>query len=79
MEQTSLDREILIGIIGLGAMGKGLLYQTTITPRMRTVAVCDVDVDKACVILREFGFTYQIIETQDDLARAVAGNASRLS
>ena len=75
MEQTSPDREILIGIIGLGAMGKGLLYQTTITPRMRTVAVCDVDVNKACAILCEFGLAYQIIETQDDLTRAVADNA----
>lgn len=75
MEHMPLDREILIGIIGLGAMGKGLLYQTTITPRMRAAAVCDVDVDKACDILREFGFAYQVIETKDDQTRAVASNA----
>ena len=74
MKNTSLEREISVGIIGLGAMGKGLLYQTTITPNIHAAAVCDTDLDKACCILREFNLAYQVVETEDDLARAVAAH-----
>lgn len=56
--------DIRIGIIGLGAMGKGLLYQSLITPRIRTTAVCDTDVDKACAVLREFGVPYSMVSRQ---------------
>jgi predicted homoserine dehydrogenase-like protein len=72
MQFPADSREIVVGIIGLGAMGKGLLYQTTITPRIRALAVCDTDIGKACNILREFGLNYRVIETDDDLARTLA-------
>ena len=62
--------DIRIGIIGLGAMGKGLLYQSLITPHIRTVAVCDTDVEKACAILREFGVPYSLVSRQNSPAFA---------
>lgn len=72
MQLPADSREILVGIIGLGAMGKGLLYQTTVTPSIRAVAVCDTDLDKASNILREFGLPYRVIETDDDITKAIA-------
>lgn len=72
MENTSVDRGISIGIIGLGAMGKGLLYQSSITPGIRTIAVCDTDVPKACDILREFGISHRIAVTEEELSRTVS-------
>ena len=75
MQLPADSREILVGIIGLGAMGKGLLYQTTVTPSIRAVAVCDTDLDKASNILREFGLPYRVIETEDDVTKAIAEQA----
>ncbi|MHB1314698.1 MAG: homoserine dehydrogenase [Christensenellales bacterium] len=62
MSLNSGEREIRIGIIGLGVMGKGLLYQSMITDGIKTVAVCDINVEKACKILREFHMDYIIVD-----------------
>jgi len=43
---------IKIGIIGIGAMGKGLLYQSYITPGIDCVAVCDSTVDRCMKALK---------------------------
>ncbi len=61
------DREIYIGIIGLGAMGKGLIYQSIITDKVKTVAVCDIDIGKACRLLEEFNVDYIIANKQTKL------------
>jgi len=37
---TQKPQGIRIGIIGMGSMGKGLLYQSHITPGIECVAVC---------------------------------------
>jgi predicted homoserine dehydrogenase-like protein len=58
-----LKNDILIGIIGLGAMGKGLVYQTLITEGIKTAAVCDSDVGKACKILEEFNIEYIVADS----------------
>ncbi|HWQ98243.1 MAG TPA: homoserine dehydrogenase [Clostridia bacterium] len=75
MQLPADSREIFIGIIGLGAMGKGLLYQTTVTPRIRALAVCDTDISKACGILREFGLRYRVVENDNDITRAISEHA----
>ena len=46
------SEDIAIGIIGMGAMGKGLLHQSAITPGVRCVSVCDLD-QRKCVATRE--------------------------
>ncbi|ABW67014.1 homoserine dehydrogenase [Desulfosudis oleivorans] len=43
--------KIRIGIIGIGSMGKGLVYQAHITPGVRCVAVCDTDVKRCTAVL----------------------------
>jgi predicted homoserine dehydrogenase-like protein len=37
-----IDHPIRLGIVGMGAMGKGLLYQAKVTPGFRCVAVNDI-------------------------------------
>jgi predicted homoserine dehydrogenase-like protein len=64
-------KNIRIGIIGLGAMGKGLVYQTKITKGIQTVAVCDSDTKKACAILREFELEYAIAKSDADMGRII--------
>ena len=41
------EHEVRIGIVGAGAMGEGLLYQSAITPGVRCVAIADIDVRRA--------------------------------
>lgn len=65
-------RKIQIGIIGLGAMGKGLLYQSMITQGIHTAAVCDTDIEKACKVLREFNLDYELADASVDVKHAIA-------
>lgn len=67
---SALDREILVGITGMGAMGKGLLYQLLITPGMRCTAVAELDLEKAIDCVREFGVEYQVCESEAQVNEA---------
>ena len=50
----NLDEPIRFAMIGAGSAGKGLLYQSSITPGMRCVALADEDVAKAVAAARGF-------------------------
>ncbi len=69
---NGLSKDITVGIVGMGAMGKGLLYQTEITPGMRTLAVADLDVQKAIDCAREIGRSYRVAESPGELADAAS-------
>jgi len=42
-----LPRPIRVGVVGAGAMGRGAVYQCSITPNVACVALADLDVGKA--------------------------------
>ena len=42
-----LKKKIRIAVVGIGAMGKGLLYQSLITPGFECVAIADLKIDRA--------------------------------
>jgi predicted homoserine dehydrogenase-like protein len=58
---------IKIGIIGIGFMGKGLLYQSHITPGIDCVAVCDISIDRCVDALKLCGSKYKSVTNQEDL------------
>lgn len=64
---------IRVVITGCGAMGKGLLYQTTVTPAFRCVGVCDLNVDKAAQCVKEFGLVPRIVTTPSEAQDAARG------
>ena len=64
-------REIRVVIVGMGAMGKGLLYQTRVTPGIRCVAVADVRIDAAVESAASFGIDYRIVASEGELQDAV--------
>lgn len=64
--------DIRIGIIGMGAMGKGLLHQSTITPGLRCMAVCDLDTAKAAAALAALDIPHEVAANQADSASIVA-------
>ncbi len=64
---------IRVVITGMGAMGKGLLYQSTVTPGFRCVGVCDLKVDVARKCVEEFGLPARVVDNLSeahDAARA---------
>lgn len=63
----SLDKPIRIAIIGVGSVGEGLLYQSSITPGMRCVAIADIDLDKAVKAARGFEFLHRVVDNQAQL------------
>ncbi|UCD49489.1 MAG: hypothetical protein JSW27_18395 [Phycisphaerales bacterium] len=41
----SSDKPIRLAIIGIGSVGEGLLYQSSITAGMQCVAIADINAD----------------------------------
>ena len=67
-------QEIRLGIIGTGSMGKGLLYQSHITPGVRCAAICDVKIERCTEALNQFGINYEIADSPEALEDAVRRN-----
>lgn len=70
---NSYEKNVFIGIIGLGAMGKGLIHQSRITDGIRTVAVCDQNMQRAFTVLKDFEMEGVLARSTADLERAAAG------
>jgi predicted homoserine dehydrogenase-like protein len=64
---SNTKNPIKIGIIGIGSMGKGLLYQSHITPGIDCVAVCDISIDHCVDALKLCELKYKSVTNQDDL------------
>ncbi len=71
MTTESTLPDIRIGIIGIGAMGKGLIYQSQITPQVATLAICDIETERCTNALEEFGIGFQIVTTQGEMTQAL--------
>lgn len=52
-------------------MGKGLLYQSRITPGVRCAAICDVKIERCTEALKQFGLDYEIVDSPEKLEKAV--------
>jgi predicted homoserine dehydrogenase-like protein len=60
-------QKIKIGIIGIGSMGKGLVYQSRLTPGVDCVAIADIQIDKCIAVLDWLGLDYGIAKNQLEL------------
>ena len=67
------DGEVRIGIVGAGAMGEGLLYQSTITPGVRCTAIADIDAGRAFASAATAGLPARAAASLDEVRRVVAG------
>ncbi len=67
----SLDKEIRVAVIGIGSIGKGLVYQVNATPGMRPVAIADIQLNKAIDCVTWLGLEHEVVNTVDDLNYAV--------
>lgn len=67
----ALQKDIRIGIIGIGNIGKGILYQTTITPGIKCLAIAEIDVDKAVLWAKELKLDFRIAATSSEVTTAI--------
>lgn len=67
----NLQETIKISIIGVGTMGKGLLYQASITPGIECVAIADVEVHKCVDAARWLGIPHRVVNTQNEMDDAI--------
>ncbi|HEY9487744.1 MAG TPA: homoserine dehydrogenase [Chryseosolibacter sp.] len=67
----SLEKDIRVAIIGIGSIGKGLVYQVNATPGMKPVAIADIHITKAVDCARWLSLDYEIVNTLSDLNYAV--------
>lgn len=67
----SLDKEISVGIIGIGSIGKGLVFQAHHTPGIKPVAIADIFIKKAIDCAKWLNLDYDIVSTVEDLNLAI--------
>jgi predicted homoserine dehydrogenase-like protein len=62
---------IRTGVIGCGSMGRGLVYQSTVTPGVDCVAVADIEIERCTGFLDRLGLPYALVEDADGAERAI--------
>jgi len=67
----SLEKEIRVAVIGIGSIGKGLVYQVNATPGMKPVAIADIHINKAIDCVKWLNLDYEIVNNLSDLDYAV--------
>lgn len=66
------NSNINIGIIGIGAMGKGLVYQSKITPRINCLAICDSDIKKCIEVVNWLKMPFKIVNNLAKMNEAIS-------
>jgi predicted homoserine dehydrogenase-like protein len=68
-----LPKPIKVSIIGIGSTGKGIFYQTHITPGIECVAIADIDISKAIECAEVLRRKYSVVETVSAVDEAIRG------
>ena len=66
-----LPRNIRVGIIGVGSIGKGIFLQSHITPGIECVAVADIRIDRAVACAEWLNREYAIVDSLEAMHRAL--------
>jgi predicted homoserine dehydrogenase-like protein len=67
----ALESKIRVGIIGIGSIGKGLVFQTFHTPGMIPVAIADIRIERAIACAEWLGMDYRVVDTLSGLDNAI--------
>lgn len=70
----SRKEDIKVAIIGLGAMGKGLYYQCTITPGVKCIGVADLDIQKCIEAAYMVGDSHKVVSTANQVNDVIRNN-----
>lgn len=62
-----LDSNIKVAIIGIGSIGKGLVYQAHKTAGIAPVAIADIKIEKAIECAQWLGIEYKVVESSAEM------------
>ncbi|ELR71673.1 Homoserine dehydrogenase [Fulvivirga imtechensis AK7] len=68
-----LEKSINVAIIGIGSIGKGLVYQAYRTPGIKPVAISDIKLDKAIECAEWLNIDYKVVSSVSELNRCIEG------
>ena len=68
---SEAGKNIKLVVVGIGSIGRGIVYQTEITPSIECVAIADRNLEKAIACAEWIGRPYQIVHTKGEVYRAV--------
>ena len=67
----SLQTDIRVAVIGIGSIGKGLVYQVHATPGMKPVALADIHLNKAIDCAKWLKLDFEVVHSLDELNYAI--------
>jgi len=67
----ALEDNIRVGIIGIGSIGKGLVFQCQMTPGMECVAIADIKMDRAIACAEWLERDYRIVHTLEAMHETI--------
>jgi predicted homoserine dehydrogenase-like protein len=67
----ALQQKIRIGVIGVGNIGEGIIYQAEITPGIECVAIADILLDDAVAWASRLGREYSIVDNLANMHRTI--------
>jgi predicted homoserine dehydrogenase-like protein len=69
----ALPQEIRVGVIGVGNIGKGIVYQASATSGMECVAIADARLERASAWAARLGREYVVVESLAEMHAAIHG------
>lgn len=73
----ALQKKIRVGVVGVGNIGKGIVYQVGITPGMVCVAIADIHLERAVAWAQCLMREYVVVENLMDMNTAI--NSGKLA
>ena len=71
MSSGTNQAAIKTGVIGCGSMGRGLIYQSSVTPGVECVAVADRELGRCTLFLERLGMPFAVVGDVEEMTRAV--------
>jgi len=66
-----LDSPIRVSIIGIGSIGKGLVYQCYLTKGFLPIVICDINLERAVSCAKWLKIPFEIVSNTSELAKAL--------
>ena len=70
-----LPQKIRVGVIGVGNIGKGIVYQAGTTPGMDCVAIADTHLERATAWAASLGREHVVVESAAEMHAAIRGGS----
>lgn len=67
----TLPKKIRVGVVGVGNIGRGIVYQAGITPGIECVAIADAHLKNATAWAARLGCEYVVVENLRDMHAAI--------